>query len=73
MADILVVDDDPVSRNIVTRILEKDEHTVMACASAPEAIEQLTFKSFDLLVTDIIMPEHDGFEVIQAAHTSART
>ncbi len=69
MANILVVDDDPVSRNIVTKILEKDEHTVTACASAPAAIEELTFKEFDLLVTDIIMPEHDGFEVIQAARS----
>ncbi|WP_448204717.1 response regulator [Azospirillum sp. sgz302134] len=67
MAKILVVDDDPVSRNIVSKILEKDEHVVTACGSAQQAIEALTFTDFDLLVTDIIMPEHDGFEVIQAA------
>ena len=60
MADILVVGDDPVSRNIVTKILEKDRHKVTACASAPAAIEQLTFKTFDLLLTDIIMPEARG-------------
>ncbi len=67
MAKILVVDDDPVSRNIVSKILEKDEHTVTTCGSAQEAIGKLSLNDFDLLITDIIMPEHDGFEVIQAA------
>lgn len=66
MAKILVVDDDPVSRGLVTAILSKDEHEVTACSSANEAIEALSFFPYDVLVTDLIMPEHDGFEVIQA-------
>ncbi|MBB3264344.1 CheY-like chemotaxis protein [Azospirillum sp. OGB3] len=67
MADILVVDDDPVSLTIVTKILEKEGNTVTGCSNARAAIEALTFHEFDLLVTDLIMPDHDGFEVIQAA------
>lgn len=67
MAKILVVDDDPVSSSLVAAILAKDEHEVTACNSAAEAIEALSFYEFDVLVTDLMMPEHDGFEVIQAA------
>ncbi|MDQ2102580.1 response regulator [Azospirillum isscasi] len=67
MADILVVDDDPVSLSIVTKILEKEGNRVTGCTDARQAIESLTFHDFDLLVTDLIMPQHDGFEVIQAA------
>lgn len=67
MAKILVVDDDPVSCGLVAAILAKDEHEVTACSSATEAIEALSFVDFDVLVTDLMMPEHDGFEVIQAA------
>ncbi|PWC36651.1 response regulator [Azospirillum sp. TSO35-2] len=67
MAKILVVDDDPVTRNLIRAILTRDEHDVTLCAGAVEAIEALSFQPFDLLLTDIIMPQHDGFEVIQAA------
>lgn len=63
---ILAVDDDPVSRQIIEAVLRKDGHSVTLCASAPEAIEALSFFDFDLVVTDIIMPGHDGFEVVQA-------
>lgn len=67
MAKVLVVDDDPVSRTLIRAILVKDEHEVTLCPSALEAIEALSFHAFDVVVTDIMMPEHDGFEVIQAA------
>ncbi|AWK87708.1 response regulator [Azospirillum thermophilum] len=67
MAKLLVVDDDPVSRGLVEAILKKEGHEVTACSGVLQAIETLSFVEFDLLVTDIIMPEHDGFEMVQAA------
>ncbi|OYD85244.1 response regulator [Azospirillum brasilense] len=67
MADILVVDDDPVSLSIVSKLLEQEDNTVTGRADARAAIESLTVHAFDLLVTDLIMPEHDGSEVSQAA------
>lgn len=66
MARILVVEDDPVSRNLVRTILAKDDHDVTVCPGARDAIEALSFHAFDVVVTDIMMPERDGFEVIQA-------
>ncbi|WP_188259701.1 response regulator [Azospirillum tabaci] len=67
MADILVVDDNPVSLSIVRKLREQEGNTVTGCTDARAAIESLTVHAFDLLVTDLLMPEHDGSEVIQAA------
>jgi CheY-like chemotaxis protein len=67
MATVLVVDDEGVSRTIIVRILERAGHRVTACASVVEAIEAVSFCPFDLIVTDILMPDYDGFELVQAA------
>lgn len=69
MAKLLVVDDDPVTRNLIRAILTREGHELTLCASAPEAIGILYVEKFDLVLTDIIMPDHDGFEVIKAART----
>lgn len=69
MAKLLVVDDDPVMRNLIRAILIPEGHDLTLCASAPEAIGILYVQQFDLVLTDIIMPDHDGFEVIKAART----
>ncbi|WP_372397999.1 response regulator [Azospirillum sp. HJ39] len=69
MAKLLVVDDDPVTRTLVRAILGREGHELTLCASAPEAIGILYVERFDLVLTDIIMPGHDGFEVIKAARS----
>ena len=69
MAKLLVVDDDPVTRNLIRAILTREGHDLTLCANAPEAIGILYVEQFDLVLTDIIMPDHDGFEVIKAART----
>lgn len=69
MAKLLVVDDDPVTRNLIRAILTGEGHEVTLSASTPEAIGILYVERFDLILTDIIMPDHDGFEVIKAARS----
>lgn len=67
MARILVVEDDPVSLRIVSKALEHDGHTVTAHDRARDALATLATVPFDVLVTDIMMPDEDGFTMIQAA------
>lgn len=67
MARILVVEDDPVSLRIVSKALEHDGHTVTAHHRARDALATLAAAPFDVLVTDIMMPDEDGFTMIQAA------
>jgi len=61
---ILVVDDDPVSRAMLTQLLEQDGHRVETAADGRRAIEMLHADSFDVVLLDVVMPELDGFEVL---------
>jgi PAS domain S-box-containing protein len=62
---VLVVEDEPDSAHLVRRVLESHHAQVRAAGSVDEAIE--TMKSFrpDVLVSDIGMPLHDGYELIR--------
>lgn len=67
MAHILVIDDDPVLRRVITLALEAAGHTVLRCENGKKAIDFLVHDRADLLITDIIMPEMDGVETLRAA------
>lgn len=66
MAHILVVDDDPVLRQVITLALEGAGHSVLRCENGRKAVEFLSHQAADLLITDIIMPEMDGVETVRA-------
>ncbi len=57
---LLVVDDDPFNIKLIKTILEKWEVQATYCINGKEAIEQITKHSFDLILTDIHMPEVGG-------------
>lgn len=67
MARILVVDDDLTMRELVTLVAEREGHEVFSVENGVEAVKLLRDQRIDLLVTDIIMPEMDGFVVVQVA------
>ena len=67
MAHILVIDDDPVLRRVITLALEAAGHSVLRCENGKKAIDFLAHEHADLLITDIIMPEMDGVETVRAA------
>jgi signal transduction histidine kinase len=57
---VLVVDDEPRVRDIVTKYLESDGHAVTTAANGSEAIREFMEGSFDLLVSDQAMPGMTG-------------
>jgi PAS domain S-box-containing protein len=63
---ILVVDDEEDARELVTRILAVCGAEVVAAGSAGEAIEAIQAREIDVLVSDIGMPEVDGYQLIHA-------
>ncbi len=65
-ARVLVVDDDEAGRDVVAMHLEARDATVVSAASAEEALEILERERFDVLLVDIAMPDHDGYELIRA-------
>jgi adenylate cyclase len=62
---VLVVDDDPLNRMLLTRSLEQAGHRVGSAASGQEALEILREKPFDVVLLDIVMPELDGVSVLE--------
>lgn len=64
-AAILVVDDEPDTRLLVKRILEERGARVVVAANAADALGVLKSETIDLLVSDIGMPETDGYRLIE--------
>lgn len=63
--NILLVEDDFESANIIGTMLEKEEHVVIHLASAQSAIAFLNSYTPDRIITDIMMPNMDGFEFVK--------
>ncbi len=66
MALILVVDDEPKMRHILKIMLELKGHKVLEAPHGKEALKILEGEPCDLVITDIKMPEMDGFELLEA-------
>src|SRR5690606_20042465 len=63
VAQILIVDDEKMVRGVTGKLLRLKGHTVTEAASGPEALTRLAEQPFDLLVTDLGMPEMSGHEL----------
>ena len=61
-ASILVVDDDPGTRNILTLILKEKGHKVTSAKDGREAVARITKKHFDIVFMDIRMPTMGGLD-----------
>jgi signal transduction histidine kinase/ActR/RegA family two-component response regulator len=64
-ARILLVEDDPRVRAATVGALEDLDYEPVACGSGAEAIELFAAQEFDLVITDVIMPEMTGPELIR--------
>jgi PAS domain S-box-containing protein len=62
---VLVVEDDDDSRSLVGMMLKRQGAEVLFAASSSEALGVMATTSFDLLVSDIGMPDEDGYELIR--------
>ena len=67
---ILVVDDDPDSRDLVHRLLSDCGAIVTAAASAAEALAAAHNQQPDILISDIGMPEVDGYQLLRSLRTN---
>jgi PAS domain S-box-containing protein len=61
---VLLAEDNAVNRRLVTAILEKRGHTVVAAENGREALDFLEWKSIDVVLMDVQMPVMDGFQAI---------
>jgi CheY-like chemotaxis protein len=65
-ARILVVDDGVENREVLRRRLERSGHVVETAEHGRQALERLGARPYDLVLLDVLMPELDGFAVLEA-------
>jgi two-component system, cell cycle response regulator CpdR len=71
MIRILLAEDDDAMRQYLARALERSGYHVVAVDRGTAAVPLIETDKFDLLLTDIVMPEMDGIELAQHAATIA--
>lgn len=67
MVRVLLAEDDEAMRTYLARALERNGYDVSTAATGLEALTLVESGTFDLLLTDIVMPEMDGIELAQKA------
>ncbi len=65
---ILVVDDNESNRNMLSRRLQRQGHRVKLAEDGKRALEMLREEDFDLVLLDVMMPEMDGYQVLEHLH-----
>ncbi len=69
---VLVVDDDKNAVDLLTQILQDEGYQVQGVYSGPEALRALDAAPHDIILLDLLMPEMDGFELIQRVKVNPR-
>lgn len=64
MSAILVVDDDESVLDVMSEMLKLEGHDVTVAENGRRAVEEVAHTVFDLVITDLIMPEKEGLETI---------
>jgi DNA-binding response OmpR family regulator len=64
MARILIVDDEEPIRHLIARVLIRAGYEISEAADGAEAATKLKAELFDLVITDIVMPNLDGLETL---------
>jgi DNA-binding NtrC family response regulator len=67
MAKILVVDDNPDVLKLIANILESNDYEVKTAPSGTSAIKEIESNDYDMVLTDLMMPDVDGMQVLENA------
>lgn len=62
---VLVVDDNEFIRASMVKFLETNGHAVIGVGHAQNAMDELRKQTFSLVITDVLMPDTDGFELVE--------
>ncbi|MFZ1291600.1 MAG: response regulator [Melioribacteraceae bacterium] len=63
--DVLIIDDEKVILDAIQKIANLENLTSDACLDVDEALEKLVTKKYRLIISDIMMPGKDGFQLLQ--------
>jgi len=65
MADILIIDDDDMFRDVLAAALEQSGHQVRQATNGIEGLQMFRAQPAELVITDIVMPEKEGLDTIR--------
>ena len=65
--NILIAEDEKNIGDLLTELLSQEDRRISLAHNGLEAVEKLRREHFDLLITDLMMPEIDGMEVLHEA------
>ena len=71
MASILLIDDDDTLRMVIAEVLRLSGHTVSEAVNGKSGLNLYLAHKHDLVITDIVMPDMDGLELIKALQHAA--
>lgn len=66
---VLIVEDNPVQRDSIERLLQSEQVKTVAVDSAAEALEKLRTSTFDCMVLDLALPDASGYELLEKMAT----
>jgi signal transduction histidine kinase/DNA-binding response OmpR family regulator len=70
---VLAIDDDPAARELVTNALRPEGFEVVSAASGREGLDLALENPPDLVICDLLMPDMDGYEVVERLHANETT
>lgn len=73
MARILLIEDSPTETAVMTQLLERNGHEVLASTSAEDGIEACRREKPDLVLMDVVLPGMNGFQATRALSRDADT
>lgn len=73
MHKILIVEDDQELRQLFGHVLIKNGYTVKGVSNGREALDILDADYYDLMISDIMMPQMDGFELVRSLRDAGNT
>ncbi|CAN1212201.1 response regulator [Tumidithrix helvetica PCC 7403] len=73
MSKVLVVEDSPPQREMITTLLKDSGLNVISAVDGQEALEQIQNSCPDLVVMDIVMPRMNGYELCRRLKTDPKT
>ena len=69
-ATILVIDDEQIVQESVRRILEEEGYEIDGAMRVDQALDLLARRAYDIVLTDLMMPDKSGMEAVQAVATN---
>ena len=70
---ILVVEDEKDLNRVITKHLKKNNYSVDSCFDGEQALDYVLYGEYDLIITDIMMPKIDGYELIKQLRVKGKS